>query len=236
VTAGTSGFKTKRAITITNCSVTLNNLATATFSFPASTLTGVSVGDIMRINGAQGFDTGPYAFNPLNAGIWMIIGTTATSVTCVRETGKPFSGVVEAVATATADVMIYAQDGIQDGDKLDITGVFSSVSQRSYTAKSVTPDWIDFVSTIALPNESGLAYVADAITFYTNLKKFCAIEVNQDAIVRMNGDTGNSNRVSPIVPGDVLKVGYLHKWGDTYKVEVVNRSVNPLDVRFFTVE
>lgn len=236
VTAGTSGFKTKRTITVTNCIVAINNNAVATFDFPGGTIASVQVGDILRINGAQGYDTGPYAFNPLNAGSWVIIGKSGTKLTAQRPVGQAFQAVAETVASAPADIMIYAQDGVQDGDKLDITAVLSSASQRTYTVKSATPDFIDFVSTIAIPNESALAYTSGAITFYTDLKKFVAIEVNQESVIRFNDDTGNSNRVNPIVPGDALKIGYMHKWGDTYKCVVVNRSVNPLDVRFFTAE
>jgi hypothetical protein len=236
VIAGTSGFKTKRAITVTACTVAVNNNAVATFDFTGGILTSVAVGDILRINGSQSYDTGPYAFNPLNAGQWIVIGKAGTVLTCVRPTGQAFSAVAETVASSASDVMIYAQDGIQDGDKFDVSAVLSPVSQRTYTVKSVTPDFIDFVSTIAIPNETGLTYASGAITFYTNLKKFVAIEVNQEAVVRFNDDSGNSNRLTPIVPGDALRVGYQHKWGDTYKCVVVNRSVNPLDVRFFTAE
>ena len=208
----------------------------ADFNFLGATLSGVAVGDILRINGAQSYDIGPFAFNPLNSGHWVIIAIQGTILKCVRPVGVTFQAVNETITSAASDIQIYAQDGIQDGDKLDITGVFSTVSQRVYTVKLVTPTFVDFVSTQPLPNESGLVYASGSIAFYLTSKKFVGIEVNQDAVIRYNDDTGNSNRVSPIVPSDMTKIGWSEKWGDTYKCVVVNKSVNPLDVRFFTTE
>lgn len=237
VNSGSTGFKTARSISgVTGCTVSINNGSLANFDFTGATLTGVAVGDILRINGAQNYDTGPFAFNPLNSGSWVIVGIQGTILSCTRPSGIAFQGVNESVASAAADVSIYAQDGVQDGDKIDISGVFSLVSQRVYTVKTATPNFIDFVSTQPLPNENNLTYTFGSVTFYVTAKKFIGIEVNQDAIVRYNDDTGNSNRVSPISPGDMIKVGWIEKWGDTYKCVVVNKSVNPLDVRFFTTE
>ncbi|MGH7240814.1 MAG: hypothetical protein ACREGB_00790 [Candidatus Saccharimonadales bacterium] len=241
VTAGPSAFRTARTPSgIANCVVTVNNNAVAVFNFTAATLNDVAVGDIMRIKGAVMYDTGPYAFNPLNAGIWKIIGISGTQVSCVRLPGQSFSGVVESPTGVAADVQFYSSTGIQDGDKMTITGVFSVVSQKTFVARNVTPTTVDFVSAQPLPNETGLTYVTGAITFYSSAKRQVYVEADQDAVVQFNADTSNNNKLSPIVcaNGSASQVipGFIHKWGDTYSCTVVNMSINPLNIKFILGE
>jgi len=238
VTAGPAGFRTARAVSgIVACTVTINNNALATFNFTAATLTGVQVGDIMRISGVSSNDgSGPFAFNDLNSGLWVVAGISGVQVSCVRETGEPFSGATESVATATNDVQFYSPDGVQEGNKFSITGTFSPVSQKTFEVLAVTSNSVDFVSASPLPNESGLTYVATTVTFYSESKKLVYVEVDQDAVVRFDSDASNNNRVSPIQPGTQDLCGYIHKWGDSYSCTVVNRSVNPLNLKYFTCE
>lgn len=237
VTAGTSGFRTARAPTgIVACNVVLNNNTIAEFDFVGATLTGVVVGDVMRINGALNFDTGPYAFNPLNAGNWKVIAISGTKVQAVRPTGEDFIGVTENVATATADVRFYSSAGLQVGDKIDIAGTFSQASQRTYTIRDVTPTTLDFVSATPLPSESALTYIPTTIVFYLHSKKLVYIEADQEVAVRFNADSSDNNRVTPIKPGDVCLLGYIHKWGDTYKCVIVNKSINVVNVKHILAE
>lgn len=237
VTSGPAGFRAARAVSgITGCVVAVNNNSVASFAFAGATLTGVVVGDTMRVKGAATYDVSPYAFAAANAGLWRIIGVSGTTVQAVRLPGQAFSGTNQTVASATADVEFYSAAGVQAGDTMLVSGTFAQPSQRAYSVADVTPTTIDFVSTMPIPTETGLTYVADSITFYMNAKKLVYIEVDQEAVVRFNEDASDSNRVSPVVSGAAPSVGYLHKYGDSYRIVVVNKSINTMNVKFFLAE
>lgn len=237
VTAGASAFRTARSPSgIVACAVTINNNSVAQFSFTAATLNDVAVGDIMRIDGQLLYDTGPYAFNPLNAGLWQIIAISGVNVQAVRLTSKQFSGVAETVATATADVSFYSAQGLQAGNKIAISGTFSVVSQRTYVVQDATPTTIDFVSAVPLPTEGPIGYSVGTITAYNASKKLVYIESDQDAAVQFNGDVTSNVMINPIAPGDSTLVGFLSKWGNSYSCTVVNKSINPMNVKYLTGE
>lgn len=238
VTSGPSSFRTARTPSgITACTVTINNSSLAVFDFTGATLSGVQVGDTMRISGDVLYDTGPYAFGALNAGLWVVIGISGTKVSAVRPTGESFSGANETVATiASGQVQFYSGDGVQAGDRFVLGSPFSLASQRTYRVLDVTPTTLVFVSTSPIPEEDTLTYVTGSVVVYQASKRLIHIEVDQDATVRLNGDTGSSNLISPIDPGSKLLPGWFQKWGDTWKCEVVNRSVNQLKLTVFTGE
>lgn len=238
VTSGPSGFRTERSVSgISAVNVTINNSAVAVFDFTAATLTGVVPGDIMRIKGSAMYDAGPYVFNPLNSGLWKVLAVAGTQVQAVRPTGQDFGAAAENIVSGAAtDVRFYSAAGIQVGEKISISGTFSSPTHRSYTLLDVSPNSVDFSSANPLPLESGLAYASGSLAFYTNSKRLVYIEVDQDAAVRFNEDTTDNNKVSPVMPGDECAPGFMGKWGDSYKVSVSNKSVNPLTVRYFLAE
>lgn len=238
VTAGAAGFRTPRSITgLSSAVVTINNNAVASFTFPGATLSGVVVGDTMRIAGLLFGDPAPYAFNPENAGYWVILSVSGSTVQVTRLAGQPFSGVAESPAVVTSsDVQIFSAAGVQIGDSVDITGTFSPVTQRVYQVIDVTPTTVDFISGVPLPLESGLAYVAGSITFYVNSCTFVYLEVDQMAAVQFNLDTSFNNLVCPVLTGDPSLIGYLNKHGKVYRMTIVNRSINPMHVRYFMAE
>jgi hypothetical protein len=238
VTAGPYGFRTPRSVSgIASCLVAINNNALATFDFTGATLISVQVGDTMRISGVSLYDTGSFAFNSVNSGLWVVIGIAGAKISATRLAGEMFAGVTEAVAAvAASDVEFYSAAGVQKGDKFFISSLFSQVSRRSYEVLDVKPDQLLFVSTQPIPEESGLAYTANALTVYDTIKRLVYIEADQDAEVRLNGDGGSSVLVSPLEPGNKSMVGWFHKFGPTWKCEVVNRSVNPLNVYLISGE
>jgi hypothetical protein len=238
VTSGPSGFRTARSTSgISACAVTINNASVAVFDFAGATITSLQVGDIMRIKGQSTYDTGPFAFNPINSGIWKIIGISGTKVSVVRETGEQFEGVQETVLSgAGSDVMFYADDGVRSGMMFQVSGTLSQVSQRTYEVLSSTPTTIDFVSTAAIPEESALTYVTGTIVFYSGVKKLVYVEADQECSIRLNGASDDSNRITPIAAGDKALRGFMTKIGDTYSCQVVNKSVNTCTIKFFTVE
>jgi len=237
VTSGNSGFRTARLVfSINNVTVQINNNAIASFDFTAANISNVQVGDIMRISGQLMYDSGPFVFNPLNAGIWKVIGVNGTVVQAVRPTGESFSAANESVTGASSQVSFYSSSGVQVGDKVSVNDTLSTVSRRVYEILDVTADSFDFVSGISIPEESNLTYSPGSLVFYSGAKKLVYIEDDQDAVVRFNDDSSDNNKVTPISAGNQNLIGYLHKFGDSYKVTVINKSINTMNVKFFTCE
>lgn len=237
VTSGPSGFRTARSVSgINNVSVQVNNNAIAEFTFTGATLASVQSGDVMRVSGQLLFDTGPFVFNPLNSGLWKVIAISGTVVQAVRLTGEDFSAANESVTGASSQVSFYSSAGVQKGDKVSINDSFSTVSRRVYEILDVTPNFFDFVSGISLPEESGVSYSSDSLVFYSGAKKLVYLEVDQEAVVRFNDDGSDNNKITPVAAGNQSLIGYLHKFGDSYKITVINKSINSMNVKFFTCE
>lgn len=244
VTSGPSGFRTARTISgLAGCAVSINNNSVATFNFTGATFGGgIVVGDILRIAGQCKNDTGPYSFNSLNAGLWRIIGINGSVLQAARPTGRSFEGATETiVAVSAGQVEIYSTSGIQKGDKFEIKDAFSITSRRVYEVLDAKPSAIQFVSTLPLPEETGIAYPdpitsGDSLVFYVNAKRLVYIESNQDIVIKFDNDTSESVKVNPILAGDPSLIGFMSKFGSTYKLEVVNKSVNVAEILFFFAE
>jgi hypothetical protein len=237
ITSGPAGFRIARTVSgLGSTTVTINNNAIAVFDFGAATLSGVVPGDILRISGIILNDTGPFAFSPVNSGFWTVIGVSGTKLSCVRPVGDEFQAVNETVTASASDVQIYSAAGVQVGNKVSISGTLSPASQRTYVVQAVTPSTFDIMSSIPLPNETALSYVPNSFVFYSSSKRMLYLEVDQDAVVQVNADSSNNNSVNPIAPGRDDLVGYFSKFGDTYAATVVNRSVNPMNLKWFTAE
>lgn len=235
--SGAGAFKTeKTASSILACSVTINNNAMAIFDFTGADLSGIQVGDIMRIAGQKTYATAPYAFNPLNSGNWVIIGISGTKISAIRKVASLFEGITENIADASLDVTFFADDGISEGNKLNISAAFSAASFGTFEIQDATPNELFLMSSMPLPEETGISYTNGAIIFYTGTKKLIYIEVDQEVVVRFDGSMENTNKVSPLKAGDKFLPGYLHKWGDTYSCEIVNKSVSQCNIKYFTCE
>jgi len=200
-------------------------------------ITAVQIGDIMRINGQNGYDTPPYAFNAINSGTWIVIGISGNTVQCIRPAGTPFTATQENPPGPTAnDVMFFANDMVMPGMQFQVTGTFSEVTQRTYTVVESTPNFISFCSTQPIPQEDGKTFTPGTITFYTGVKRMVYVEVDQPCAVQFNGQVDMLNMITPIKPGSRNLRGFLNKIGETYSCTVVNDSVNQAHVKFFTVE
>lgn len=237
ITGDPAGLRTPRTVSgLGSTTVAINNNAIATFDFGAATLTGVQVGDILRISGIILNDTGPFAFSPMNSGFWTIIGIAGTVLSCIRLPGQEFQAANETVTASASDVQIYSAAGVQVGSKVAIGGTLSIATQRTYQIQAVTPNSFDIMSAIPLPTEADLAYVPDSFVFYYNSKRMLYIEADQDSAVQLNGDSSLSNTINPIVPGRDDLVGYFSKFGNTWSATVVNTSINPMNLKYFTAE
>lgn len=220
-------FRSSRVVaSITDCQVTVNNNSVVIFDFGAANLAAVQVGDIMRIKTKLLYDDQPFAFNPLNGGYWKILSVAAGQVQAVRMKGEAFSAVNETVQSVAGDVEFFSAQEIQVGDKVKISGTLSSVSHRIYNVADVNPQYIDLVSSQPLPEEEDVEYQADSIVFYTQAKKLLYIESDQELVIRVNGDTSENITIIPVIVGDANAPAYFHMWGEVYKLELLNKSVN----------
>lgn len=219
-------FRTDRLLTLSGSTITVavNNNATVTFTISVGSFSAVQIGDIVFIpTTLTGDSISP--FNILNGGYWVVLARTTTVLTLSRLSGQGFSGVAEAIVlTSNAQLQAFSSSGIQIGDTLEISSGFSVITQKSFIISSVTASRVEFVSTESLPLESGILPGVSGMIFYNDAKRFVRIEVDQEAVVRFNGDISNNVRLSPRVASDKDGIAFLEKWGVTWSLEVVNRS------------
>lgn len=243
INSGAAGsWRIPRSITgLSNVNVTINNDSVATFELVGAVLTGIQPGDVLRIAGESTFDIAPYDFNPINSGLWVIIGVSGVKIQAVRAVDEPFSGINEAVTgTDASQISVYSSDGVQKEDKFELSGAFSQVSHKVFAVKDVTDKVIYFISTSQIPEE--VINYPDPITMshslvvYTSAKKMFYLETDQEISVKFNNDAGDTVKVSPISAGNPDLIGYLHKFGPCYKAAVKNRSVNTAKVLYFVAE
>lgn len=235
---GPTGFRTDRALTLSGSTITvaINNNATVTFTTSAGSFGAVQVGDTVFVPTVLTGDSAS-PFNLQNGGFWQVLAITPTVITLVRPTGVAFSAAAEAVVlTTNAQLQAFSAAGVQAGNTLEISAGFSSITQKSFIITSVTPDWVEFVSTEPLPIETGITPTATGMIFYSDAKRFVRVEADQECVVRMNGDTTNNVRLSPRTPADKNGIAWLEKWGTLWQLVIVNRSSSTLSAVVISAE
>ncbi len=226
-TGGTApGFRTDRGLTLSGSTVTvaINNNSTATFTTTGSYGTTVPGDTVFVPTVLTGDPASP--FSATNGGYWVVLNKTATVLTLARPSGVSFSAAAEVVTlTTNAQLQAFSSAGVQVDDTLEISSGFSAITQKTFTITSVNPFWVEFISTDPLPLETGIIPTTTGLVFHTDAKRFLRIEADQEAAVRLNGDSGNSVRISPRAAGNISSgFGYMEKWGTSWSLDVVNRS------------
>jgi hypothetical protein len=235
-------FRTSRGLALNGeeLTLTINNNATAVLeldALSAQSFSAVQVGDTVFLPGSTTGDTAS-VFNANNEGFWLVLARATKSLTLRRRVGESFIGVAEVVTLTDDDqLQVYSAAGVQIGDSMDVSAGFSALTQKVFVVSEVTADWIQFTSTESLPLESGIIPTASGLSFYTEAKRFVRVEVDQEAVLRFNGDTSSSIRLSPRTPGDQEQIAHFEAWGSFWSLTVVNRSsAATLKVNLFTVE
>lgn len=240
VSGTNDNFRISRSVSgITNCTVTTNNNSVASFDFGSANLSSVQIGDVFRVNGTSVYDSGTFAFSPLNSGYWTVISVSGSVVQCVRPVGTAFMGIGESATSVAGDVLFFSASSstnVNIGDKISITGTLSSATQRTYQILDVQPNRLLFSSVMPLPSESDILYQAGTINIYSNAKRFSYIEADQDCVIRFNGDTTDANQINPLVAGDPQLPGYINKVGSVYSCVVVNKSLSVMNLKTFFAE
>lgn len=233
-------FRTNRAITVAgrNITVTVNANNTVTVASLAGDFTAVVVGDTVLIPDTTTGDAAS-PFDPLNVGYWSVLSVAGngSSMQLARPSGVAFTGKSEVVAVASAtQFLTYSAAGVQVGDSVNISAGFSAPVIGSYQIIAVTSKWFEILSTAALPTGvSALPGVA-GIQFYTQAKRYVRFEADQPCVLRLNGDTGNSNQLTPWTAADADNTAFFEKVGTCWDATVVNSSSMQLNLLFISCE
>jgi hypothetical protein len=220
-------FRTDRGLNLETVALTLTVNPNQTLTIEAATGTpfsAVQSGDVVFIPGVSTGDA-PSQFNPLNEGSWYCLATGGATIVVGRAPGTVFSGSSDSVTpTTTNAIQAFSATGVQVGDTVDISAGFAQNTQRSYEITAVNPFYIEFISTLPLGLESAIEPGVDGLVIYTAAKRFIGIECEEEIVVQYNGDTGNTNRVTPLLAGSRKFTGSALKWGTTWKLVLVNRT------------
>lgn len=233
-------FRTDRDLECTghDISIAVNANQTVTMtSDTAGDFAAIVVGDIVFIPGPTTSDDAT-EFNTLNEGYWEVLSTDGdVEIQLARPNDVDFTASAETV-TPTADIQLQAftSSGVQVSDKVDISAGFASSVQKTYTILAVNPKWIEVSSTAALPVAATAVPGATGMVFYTQAKRWLRVMATQEAVVRYNGYTGDTNRISPWEVGDIRRPGWDEKCGSTWQCVVVNRSTVAMSVVLLSAE
>lgn len=232
-------LRTDRALTLNGQNVTIvdNGDGSASITLGAGTFGGTVAGDSLFLPGPQtGDSTTP--FNVLNQGFWVVIAVqSATALQAVRPTGEAFSVAGETVLlTANSQLAAFSAAGVQPGDKVDISLVFSPSTLRTYEIAAVTPSWFEVVSSAVIPLETGKIPTAAGMIFYTEAKRYLSVETDQEIALRINGMTDDKLRVSPFQAGAADQTGWHEHTGPCWSLVAVNKSSQSATVILLTAE
>jgi hypothetical protein len=236
--AGTAPvLRTPRTLALgATVTVLVNANQTATFTSTASAFTAVQVGDTVFVPGVTTGDTGP--FSPLNQGFWTVLSVAVdgSNVQLTRGAGVTFQGWNEVVSVSSGQVKAFSAAGVQIGDGVFISAGFSTPVLRGYTVVSVTATWFEVISTSPLPVSAVAIPGASGLQFYSSAKRYVELWADQDCVLRLNGDTTDSNKVSPWQAGDVTQAGIHAHAGISWSAVIVNKSTAPLNIQLITAE
>jgi hypothetical protein len=231
-TGGTApGFRTARGLTLDTFDVTfaVNSNATATVTTTGS-FASVQVGDEVFIPHTTTGDSAN-VISAINAGYWLVLGkASSTVITLVRLAGEAFQAIAETVTlTDDSQFRAYSTTGVQVGYSVDITSGFAVSARKNYEIVAVTDTFVEVISTTPLADETGIL-PSGGMTFYSACKQFLYVEASQDCVVRVNGDTGNYQRVSPADASNPDMPGQYLRRGPTWSLTIVNQTTSPANV------
>lgn len=234
--AGTNPtLRVGRSLTLTGLLVTftVNSNATATVTLqPASpsTFSGVVAGDVVFVPHTVTGDAAN-VLSVLNAGYWQVLAAPdIRTLVMVRPTGVDFQAVSESVTlSSNAQFSAFSSNGVQVGDSVDISLGFSTGTRKSMEIVAVTDTFFEVVSTSPIASEVAVPTTA-GIVFYSESKNFLYVETDQEAALRLNGDTSNNVRLAPVEAGNRNRPALFMKRGPTWSLTVVNRSTSVMNL------
>ena len=235
-TGGTNPtFRTDRALTLTGIAVTFAVLANNTVNLSVPSLaafdfTGVVAGDTVFVPNVTTGDSSNVV-SVLNSGFWLVLAVIdSKNLSLARFPGQDFEAVGETqTLLSNTQLQAYSTSGVQSGDHVDISAGFATVIQKTFEVATVTSKFVEIISTSPLPTQTGITPGAAGMIFYTDAKSFLYLEVDQEAALRLNGSSDNSQRLSPIEAGNGDRPGVYMKRGPAWSLSIVNRSTVTLN-------
>lgn len=239
--AGTApGLRTDRGLDLTGISLVVT--AQRNGSLLVEALSGTPFADLQAGDEVfiPGMTTGDVAgpFSVMNEGRWSVLGQDGSSVTLVR-VGADELGVSESAnvtPSAPEQFFAYSADGVQVGDKAEISAGFAAPAQCVFELLAVTSRWFEVVSTSPLAEQYNIIPGTTGLRFYSSAKRFLRVEADQECVLQLNGDTSSSMRLSPWTAGDAAQVAEFTKVGPTWSLRAVNRSALPLNLTVISAE
>lgn len=236
-TAGTApAFRTARSTSAdatTEITVTTNGplmTLTSTGGTPLDLIAGgVVVGDELRIGNPLSL-TGQ-VFTQNNQGKFTVLARTATSVTVRNDIAASEASVVLG-AGFTTQFRIYSNGPVQVGDTIVISSGFSPVSWGSYKITDVTANYVEFYSTDALPQESGI--LAPTVAIYSAAKRFVYLEGNQKLGIVVNGTQNDA--LDPFIVNNSVLPGVFARTATVWSLSVTNNGTAPAKIFVASIE
>jgi hypothetical protein len=228
------GFRTDRATTedaTTEITVTKSGDVVrydhTSGTAPTFTASGVIVGDIITIE-----RDGP--FNTLNEGVFTVVTVGSDFVEVINASGVAEGPIVlGAPIGGTLPVIdVYSAAGVQLQDQVRIAATAFNIQNRgTFNVTAVTPLYFEFENTDGVPEGPTVIGAAAGIVFFPDIFKWIYLEAEQTIIVRLNGDTGDSNEIEPIKDGDRNLPGVMLKRGSVWQLELVNNGLQTAPVK-----
>lgn len=205
------------------------NAKVVTFTATGGTLydldaANVEVGDIVRVGSS---------FNALNQGKFTVIAKSTNAFSVVNEVGQA-EGPITLGAGFADEIKIHSQDGVQIGDKVDITSDFSLVTQGTYEITDVSDNYIEFFSLDSLPAETAVAN-SSAFLIYRDAKSFIYIESDKSLDIKLNG-SAVTNQIEPMTAGTSRKPGIFMSTATIKSAEITNTSQETATIFYVTTE
>lgn len=239
--AGTPpAFRTDRGLDLTDIALTLAVQPNGSLLVQAAAGTpfaALQAGDEVFIPGPSTGDAAT-VFQPFNEGSWTVLATASggAKVYLARPDGAALMLAQEATPASAAQVQGFSSTGVQVGDKLDLSAGFAPSARKTFVVAAVTAKRLEFACTTPLADEAGVVPGAAGIQVFSGAKRFIRIEADQDCVIRLNGDTGSSVRLSPWTPGDPEQVAEFTTVGPVWSLKVLNRAGQALHVNVISAE
>ena len=222
------GFRTTRTLSgigSASVAVTVNADATVFFDVTSGTFAGALAGDILWLPGDSEGVSSPFELE--NQGFWQILKATSARITARRLQGL-FNGVSQsAVSVDATTVRAFSSDGVQAGEKIALMDGFVSANLNTFPIGEVTDAYVDVIAGGGMVAETGVLPGTDGVAAYRASMRYVRVETDRECVVRVNGDSGNLQRLQPWEAGkDGAQAEYV-RTGSCHRLDLVNSSSFP---------
>jgi hypothetical protein len=170
-------------------------------------------------------------FNTFNQGTFTIIAKTSNSISYVNS-NQASETVILGVDYLPA-FQIYSSAGVQIGNKLEISSVFSPASWGTYDITEVTASTLEFYSTASLPQEYNILG-SSGLNVYSSSKQFVYLEADNKIGLLINNQASGS--VEPFISPSGKTNGMFMVKRSMFNFQLSNDGLEPATIIFMSVE